>query len=87
LRRGSLFKVLNLLPGSPSFADFHDALNIFNGTMNFLTIFPAYPISQFNAIAPYYPAIINYDNGKETKIIPKYYPEIVNFNNDIEEIK
>jgi hypothetical protein len=58
------FKALNLLPGSPSFVDFHDALNIQSNTLNVLTIIPAYPASQFNALYRYYPVINQYKEEK-----------------------
>ena len=60
------FKAFNFLPGSPSFADFHDALNI-SGIWNQLSIPHAYMISQFNALYPYYPSLIYFNNTKENK--------------------
>ena len=60
------FKAFNFLPGSPSFADFHDALNI-SGIWNQLSIPYAYMISQFNALYPYYPSLIYFNNTKENK--------------------
>ena len=64
--QSELFKTFNLLPGSPSFADFHDALNL-PGIWNQLSIPPAYITSQFSAIAPYTPYIIQYENSKKDK--------------------
>ena len=58
--QSKLFKTVNLLPGSPSFADFHDALNL-PGIWNQLSIPPAYIVSQFNALAPYYSLIMRYN--------------------------
>jgi hypothetical protein len=59
-----LFKGLNIFPGSPSFADFHDALSA-PGIYNQLSIPPAYFISQVNAVAPYLQTYLTYDYANE----------------------
>ena len=59
-----VFKALNITPGAPSFADFHDALDLAS-PWNELSIPPAYAASQFNALAPYYPIFIKYETNKK----------------------
>jgi hypothetical protein len=59
-----VFQGFNTTPGAPSFADFHDALNL-TSPWNELSIPPAYVASQFNALAPYYPIIIKYETNKK----------------------
>jgi hypothetical protein len=59
-----VFQGLNTTPGSPSFANFHDALDL-SSPWNELTIPPAYVASQFNATTPYYPIIIDYKKNKK----------------------
>lgn len=58
-----VFQGFNTTPGAPSFADFHDALDL-TSPWNELSIPPAYSASQFNALAPYYPLIINYKTNE-----------------------
>jgi hypothetical protein len=61
----SIFKALNLLPGSPSFVDFHDALNLPDDwSLNQLSIIPAYSASKFNTVYPYYPIFVEYEKNK-----------------------
>jgi hypothetical protein len=58
------FQGFNTTPGAPSFADFHDALNL-SSPWNELSIPPAYAVSQFNALAPYYPIFIKYETNQK----------------------
>ena len=53
-----------MLPGSPSFADFHDAAS-YTGWMNKATIPPYYAMSQFNAVSPYLIPYLNYEQNAE----------------------
>jgi len=59
-----VFQGFNTTPGAPSFADFHDALNL-SSPWNELSIPPTYAASQFNALTPYYPIFINYETNKK----------------------
>ena len=59
-----VFQAFNATPGAPSFADFHDALNLAS-PWNQLSIPPAYALSQFNALAPYYPIFIKYETNEK----------------------
>jgi hypothetical protein len=58
------FQAFNTTPGAPSFADFHDALNL-SSPWNKLSIPPAYAASQFNALKPYYPIFIKHETKEQ----------------------
>jgi hypothetical protein len=59
-----VFQGFNTTPGAPSFADFHDALNL-SSPWNELSIPPAYAASQFNAFTPYYPIFIKHETKEK----------------------
>jgi filamentous hemagglutinin len=62
--QNAAFKSFGTTPGAPSFADFHDALNL-SSPWNELSIPAAYAASQFNALTPYYPIFINYETKEK----------------------